>query len=244
MEKFELHNLIHLTAELDEEFSSLARDVLEQKLAVKTIVFGTPYMKPSTKNIHVQEMDDFIRIQNFAVASTLLQNFGHFIQSIRIDEYFLDANAKEIYRLVNLHCSETLKKIHLKNSMEDFSYELDKPFNHVKTVHLEGDLRNVADLELNFNKIFPQMRQLILGKLKIYNTDSIEIEFPNLHIFDVEVFEHDIQGRFTEDVVEKMIRKNPQIRHLILKNASLKLLNVVNDELKKIETLQVHEYDD
>lgn len=230
--------MIRLT-ELDDELSSRARDVLERKLAAKTIVFGTPYMKPSTKNIHIQEMTDFIRIQNFAVASTLLQNFGHLIQSIRIDEYFLDTKAKEIYRLVNLHCSETLKKIHLKNSMEDFSNELRKPFNHVETVHLEGDLKNLADLELNFNKMFPEMRHLILGKIKIFNTNSIEIEFPNLQTLDIEVFGHDIQGRITEDVVEKMIRKNPQIRHLVLKNASSKLFLVAYNVLKKIETLQV-----
>lgn len=232
-------------AELDDEFSSHVRDVLEQKLAVKTIVFGTPYMKPSTKHIHVQEMDDFIRIQNFEVASTLLQNFGNFIQSIRIDQYFLDAKAKEIYRLVNLHCSETLKKIHLKNAMEDFTDELKKPFNHVKTVHLEGNLKNVADLELNFNKMFPEMRQLIVGKVKIYNTNSIEIEFSNLQTLNVEMFGHDIQGRVTEDVVEKMIRKNPKIHHLVLKNVSPKLFLVANTVLIKIETLQVtDQYDD
>lgn len=235
--------MLRLT-ELDGVFSSHAKELIERKLAEKTIVFGTPYMRPSLKNSFVQENDDFIRIQNFAVASTMLQNFGHLIQSLRIDEYFLDAKAKEIYRLVNLHCSDTLKKIHLRNSMQDFSDEFKKPFNQVKTVHLESDLRNLADVEMNLSELFPEMRQLILGQLKIYNTKSIEIKFPQLQFIDVEVFGHNIQGRITEDVVERIIKKNPQICNLILKNAPPKLVKVANTELIEIKTLRItYDYD-
>lgn len=238
VEKFEFAELIRLI-ELNDAVSSDAQEVMEQKLAGKTIVFGTPYMQPSIKHTYVQEENDFIRIQNFAVASKVLQNFGHFIHSLRIDEYFLDDKAKEIYRLVNLHCSETLKKIHLRNSMEDFSNEFTKPFNHVEIVQLEGDLKNLADLELKISKLFPQMHQLILGQVKIYNTKSIEIEFPQLRSFDVEVFGHDVEGRITDNVVQKIFEKNPQLKNLVLKNASSKLVMTAKNVLTNLETLLI-----
>lgn len=245
-ESLDLPDLISLT-ETNKIFLPLVKYVLRRRFAKKSITITGLY--PNGERIraefYVRETEVNIRIQHIVIASKVLTYFGYLIQNLRIEHYFLPKDELiSLYKLVSLHCSETLTQIHLNNELEDVFTEFSKPFKRVENVSLSGGFERLYNSQFSFNELFPAMRRLCLGDSNVFDMNWVDQKLPNLEHVSINIWiTYSIPGCFNETIVERLFKANPHIRSLDLDYVSPNMLKLVSDELKNLETLRIAHYD-
>lgn len=113
------------------------------------------------KLVRLEIGNDFIEIRNYNFAKNLLQKYGHHIQKLTFHhEKNFNKQVREIYQLINLHCSKTLKEIIIDNwSREIFLDEFQNIFENVDNITFLGNLETNQML----NKMFPSVRHMQLN---------------------------------------------------------------------------------
>lgn len=247
-ECLELPDLISLT-ETNKNLFPLVEYVLRRRFAKKSITITGLY--PNGERIrtefYVRETEANIRIQHIVIASKVLKYFGYLIQNLRIEHCFLPKDELiSLYKLVNLHCSETLTQIHLNNELDDVFAEFSTPFKRVENVSLSGEFQRLYNSQFSFNELFPAMRRLYLGNSNIFDMNWVDQKLPNIEHVAVNIWNwmnYSIPGCFNETIVGRLFKANPQIRSLDLDYVSPNLLKLVSDELQNLETLKLAHYD-
>lgn len=70
----------------------------------------------------------------------------------------------------------------------------------------------------------------------------IALQYPYLENLDIQILIEWYKGFFTEDVAERLINKNSNIRSLILRRASPKLWKIAADSLSNLEIFEIDRY--
>lgn len=126
-------------------------------------------MNTSGVNIY----DDYIEIQNVTIAEKVFNKFGHLIQGLKVIEKLgnlkMNNAVRSIYKLVNSHCSKTLKEILLRHSVNHFFDEFTNRFENVQKVYIRYGFQS----ERRLNEVFPSVRRLNFHKTEIFTTDTI-----------------------------------------------------------------------
>lgn len=245
LEKLDLSELISVS-ELNNHLSLLVENVLRCRLAGKLVVLPGPYTMFSSRSDELPPENSVI-IEEFPLASKVLKNYGHLISSIKIDNFYMPLNsAKTIYKLINLHCSETLTELHISNTLTNIFDAFEKPFKIVENLLLEGSFDKLDNSNYGFNELFPSMRFLKCGVMSTYNTKWINNRFEHLEYVHAHLNDQAsvYAGRFRAYELEQLIRSNPQIKNLTLKYVNPKLLKFIADQLPRIENLQLENYDE
>lgn len=244
VKELDLISLISL-AETNNHFYILVAEILRLKFSKKLIVFSFPYINDKI-TLHIHEEGDYIKIQNWRDALKVLKLYGHLIRNLKIHHNMLPTNkAKSIYTFVNMYCSETLKQLNLINSCENFFHEFSRPFQRVENVSLHGKFDKLSNSKFNFSEMFPAMQRLSLEMIKVEDIGWIDQQFA--HLIHLNVF---IWGRnqthecFLESMTVTLIRRNPQIRSLLLRNPTPKLLSFIANELHSLDSLELHSFDE
>jgi len=164
---------------------------------------------------------------DFGLAEQFLKAFSESIKKLSIAYHLLpDDSHKQIGRLVNVHCSETLEEFHAKNCKNGAFDEMEKPFKKVTNVSFDGDWWDHAENQLGLDKLFPEMRVLNFTYTGGYIYDR---HYPNL--IEVNTFET------TAYDFGKLIAKNPQIKQLRVEETTMGFLKYVSEKLPDLETL-------
>lgn len=214
----------------NKHLSALVSNVLRRRLSKKQVqIVITNYADKNDDRI--QEKDEYIRIGNIETSSKILKRFGDGISNLNIEHNILHNElTKRIYKLANLYCYRTLIQLHLTNPKKVFVDEFTKPFKKVESISLRGDYMQINIGELNFREIFPSMFKLSLGMInpvdKNWRSNSILPTDP---------------WSLTETIFEKIIANNTQIRSVVLRNVSPKMLRLMAEKLPLLESL-VMEY--
>lgn len=204
-------------AKTNAHFSSLVSEILRRMFIKKQLIIANPYTD------WLLDRSKFIGIQQFETAVNVLESFGHFIQNLTIENNSVgDERNTKIYELVRSNW-KGLKRIHLTNPEKYFFSDIEKPFRNVEVVEITGDFDNVYNLV----KMFPMMHRLELDVNKISNFSAIDNEYKFLDDLSVKLPQDTLDGLISEEVIGRLIEKNPQIRHLKLKHLSPNLLKIV-----------------
>lgn len=238
LESLELRGLLSL-AETNKHFANLAVNVYRRKFASKTVTIVTPFT--TNKNLlyyyFAQLRDDGITIQYMDAVSQMLKHFGHLIPNLHLQYAFHYTDEyEEINKLINLYCVETLTSITIQIHKKSFFDSFTKPFKRVENVEIYGDFNTLGNYELSFNQLFPAMRRLYLGDVKVLDRSCIDHEFPHLEDLTVYLATSN-ELCFNEAETEKLITKNPQIKNLKLISSSQSLLRFVAKHLPNLERL-------
>jgi len=216
-------------AETNHHFKSLVSLFLKQMFQKKWVDIVIRWPVPQ------EIVGDYIKIKNLTIAEQLFKNFGHLIQKLKINrdypekvEYY-----RSIYKLVNLHCSKTLKEIRLVNYLNNFFDEFTNQFENVQNVYI----RNILKTERRLNEVFPSVRRLHFHIFGFLSTDSINVKYTNLE--HLKMCMNANEGPLTEDVAAELFRKNSHIQSLELKRASPKLIKIAADSLPQLERLKL-----
>lgn len=212
--------------------------IIKRKFAMKMVIFDTLLLSDSPKFI-TEETSEYIMVNDVQTAKKLLKQFGQYIQHLNFVNVPAKNNLnlvryKEIYELIQQHCSETLTGLHYRIMKNVFFEFITKPFANVQTISFSSTIIDLKNENLNFQQMFPALRNLHLNLISIQNTSTICLNYPHLNHLHVE-YENQF---FTTQLIEK----NPQIRSLVLKNCYSQLLKVVSENLVNLEQLTLSDY--
>lgn len=195
--------------------------------------FRQKYGEHSIEISYVSKDDANILISNgkifvhFELVSQFLKSFSGFMKKLSIAYHLLPSGShKEIGRLVNVHCSDTLKEFQAKNCENGAFDEMKKPFTNVTDVVFDGDWWEHSDDQLGLDKLFPEMRvfNFTYSGGYIYNR-----HYP--HLVEVNTF------ATTAFEFGGLIEKNPQIKKLRVEETTMGFLNYVSEKVPNLETL-------
>lgn len=179
---------------------------------------GTLILYKSGSEIRINETER-VKVRN---PYRLLRSFGHLIPNQKIHHH-------NKLKYVNQYCSESLIKIELDSLRRYMS----KPFSKVGTVILH------CRLNWNFNrlpKLFPNVHTFTFVSCRI-EPRHIAVNFPHLRQVNI----RDCSNEYGIESYVKMLRFNPQIRHLLLSPLvdHVKLLRAANQFVPFLEYLHL-----
>lgn len=237
---FNLSTLV-VVAETSKYYQSLAADVFKRNFAKMEIQIFTPFLKHST----IFGGENYTATQNVDIATKLVRNFGYLIDSLKIGHYsHYDEQTKQINKMINLYCSETLMRISIQSYKENIFDSMKVPFKKVVDVYIDGRYDKLGGQLLNLNDIFPSMHRLFLNYVKISDLTSIELTFSHLQYLHIEIYQYEDIDRIDDAAFKRFIKKNPQIRTMKLLHGSRRSLEFISKFSTNLETLKIKWYDE
>lgn len=237
---------VYSLANSDENYWHLVMDDLKQRFAQKTVILTTLHPFPAENDF--EETDDYIKIRHAPTAVQVLRDFGPSIRKLKIEHVpkYKDAQStRNVYELIHEQCYESLEQLQLRWLGQDFFLDTTRPFKRLTNLSLASDIMEInSGTENNFSDLFPVLRHLYLSYVEVRNTDILLVKYPQLEHLLVDVYVFDTPGYITEPEIIELIKKNTQLRSLIVKNVSPTLLKVIADHLKRLENLEIYRYDE
>lgn len=242
LEKLTLVELLKFI-KLNPELEPQVKEVLSRRLAVSELEFQDPYHTGPAED-DVLEIYHYILIRHFKTASKVLKNYGHLVREVSLrNMYPSNEKSSLIFNYVNLYCSEALEQIFIGAFRPHSLSEYKKPFNKVTHVTLEGSFSDFGSSVLDFGDMFPAMRHLTLYNIVSPKLGWVERTYPHLEELKVELKEaDDMTDRLTNALIGILIKNNPKIQSLNLKNLSWKLLKVAAENLVGLKYLNLKHY--
>lgn len=222
----------------NENVMSVIEEALRRRFFKKTFkVGGQRYF---LENEDIDETKTTIGINNNLLAMEIISKFGRIINSVKIHSFgnTMSEHIKTIYKLIELHCTETLVEL----STDQFYYRTfqntTKPFKKVEKLSLYA---TYADIDImNLSELFPSLRDFSLNFETLKEPKNCSLKFPHLKRFAIGYEENDKSHYRSDELITELIRENPQIQHLVLWKIRPKLLKIVADEAKNLETLEIN----
>lgn len=226
-------------------FSNVAEDILGQNLSKKLVIFKAllPY---SSRQLSITETDEYIQVLYAKNAIKMIEKFGWSFRNLKIEhatnrQNLCQKQIKEVFELIQVHCAETLNQLHLERLTFDFFENVTKPFKNVQNVTLKGDMAGLGNDQLTFQQIFPSLQSLHLDDVRCHKMNILESELPHLEHLHVNVNKYDSTAIRT---IINLIKKNPLIRSIVLINADENMLQLISNELSKLERLSIFNYEE
>lgn len=233
---------------------ALAGAEVKRKFSEKTILVYDPHANKAPNDFYCGGQN--ILIQNVNTLKNVLQRFGTLLPRLKLEYTYnpcslfdVNMNAKDtdkLYRSVNaainLYCAESLVDLQISSIYDNIFEEMEKPFTQVESVTLKGNFKKLSNSHLTFDELFPALRRLSLQYVEIHNKTLVEINFPNLEYLSAGIFDYDDPHRLTTTDMEKILRKNPQIRRLKLQRSNQYLLRIVSELLPNLEKLEIEDH--
>lgn len=243
LERLDLPDLLTLSEIND--YSILAEDVFRRKYSKKVMEIINPLN--DTTEEPITEFDSKFYVNHLEIALRILKKFGYLLEKIRFDASIdVGSSINEISSYINLYCSDTLKKLHVvvtSNDNSSFFNGMLKPFKAVEEVSLFGTLGKMNSSTLDFIEMFPVMRTIIMSSVYFEDTSFIDRKFAQLeHVSIIPAhffvkYNNSVEEKSAD--VEKMFKKNPQIRSLHLTYCSVQNLKMANELLPNLEHLEI-----
>lgn len=219
-------------AELNKKLAEVVESVFKRRFASNWLVFKSSYYTGSNKLNDRDEISNFSRIIEFP------KKYGQSITKLEIMDhrFWPEEDAIQLYREVNLHCSETLKKLHILNDDLDIFAGISLPFQNIDEVSLRGWFRRVDNSDLAFGQIFPALKKLELDM----NIHMVPIYYQVLENLEHLICQCDEDYKIS--YLKIMIRRNTHIKKLTLKYVRPEFLKFVSETLPDIEYLDIGEF--
>lgn len=177
-----------------------------------------------------------IKIRDFEVASNVIKYFGNNIQKLYIlnhesNNYTSGSDWAGINRLVNEYGSESLTELKLAVINKKLWPQFTEPFKRVELLEIE--IKSDSD-GMKLNQLCPSLRKLVVRLDAKSNHDFIDCELPNLNQLDLFFLRSD---DYRDKQAISMIKKNPQIRSIVVPQTTPGLNIAIAKYLPNLEYL-------
>lgn len=162
-----------------------------------------------------------------SIAVNFMKAFGRSIERLEISFKFIPGEKhKEIGRLVNIYCSETLIEFHGKYGKGGAFSDMEKPYLKVERANFEG-IRIRDENSMDIDKLFPAIRLLNLSSVDVSIFDH---PYPHLIELNIEMT--------TSNEFVSLIEKNQKLEILRLLDTSAEFLKVASEKLPELKILE------
>lgn len=242
-EQLDMIDLISM-AETNSNLFYFTQRILRQKFTKKEMVFRSPYVTEDVRN-HVKEFNDRIEIQHWPTIEKILPLFGHLIRKLEVVHRYklttvqsTQIQSTHFFKLINSHCANTLEQMRIiSKAYNDIFAELKTPFKKLEYLAISGDYMKFNKTNFAFNELFPVVTTLHISAEKIRDLGLCEQSLQHLNELSTEDQDNDHRN-----VIQTIIKNHPRLKSLILKYVDSNLLEFVADELKHLENLEIHHY--
>lgn len=233
LEQLDLSSLLNI-AQTNGEFFQLANDVYRHRFGDRALSIRSSDFNAELDDILIAKNFNYIIVTNTEIAVKIIRIFGSIIKSVMLHcSGMKRSDVEEITKAMNDNCTDSLVRLEILDSSDLVWKSFQSPFKHVEALTLES---NVQTNEVALNELFPNLSELSLKDVEIFNRSAFRQTFPHLEHLLLVIFEMD--GFVDADVID-MIQKNPQLESLSLENASMKLLKFVNEQLPKLKSFEI-----
>lgn len=240
-------------AETKEYFSLLAVDVFKQNYVRYSLQIQDPFrhafvgdndtrLNRNLVNYKVVSGQKLV-INHYRTILNVLKHFGHIVSKLHITytSTYEEMDITEISKFVNVYCCETLTELYIDSFQMNFFENMPNPFKVLTKLSIKGEFQ-AFDGQLKIEELFPVVHDLTLLPIFIPNGAAIHRRFSNLEILHVHIWQMKNSLRFTQDDVEALLRKNPQIRCVRFNYCTRPFLKTVNKILPNLVQLEIDNY--
>lgn len=227
-------------AQMDAQLFGVSKIALKRKITKNEVVIRVPSDQTKLKSLadYAKDYNNNIELRHWPTIHWLLKHYGHIITSLRIQiGYELpEDEAKTMYEMINSHCSNTLIQLHITNNNDKVFTSFKKPFENVQMVSLAGSFVDNA----NFTKIFPLLHRLSIGAI---TGDKLNLQEQRMPHLEAIILTENSNDRNT-NLMKELIKRNPQIKSLILHEVRPAFLQFIASELPHLEKLHITLYEE
>lgn len=227
-------------AQMDAQLFGVSKIALKRKITKNEVVIRVPSDQTKLKTLadYAKDYNNNIELRHWPTIHWLLKHYGHIITSLRIQiGYELpEDEAKTMYEMINSHCSNTLIQLHITNNNDKVFTSFKKPFENVQMVSLAGSFVDNA----NFTKIFPLLHRLSIGAI---TGDKLNLQEQRMPHLEAIILTENSNDRNT-NLMKELIKRNPQIKSLILHEVRPAFLQFIASELPHLEKLHITLYEE
>lgn len=235
-------------AKANPAFVFAAANIFRRKYSKRTVQIVTPFEE--TGPIKMNVFDDLIYIVQFETAKSILNLFGPLIINLEIyqhsEQISGDKDVLLIINLLNLHCSGTIKRLQLTAVYEEnFFVHMKKPFKQLESLSIKKGHLTTLNSNLDLSELFPVIKFLELGYLRIHDETCIEQTFRHLEHLSIRINKKCDKFKFFDEAnIKRLIQKNPTIQHLTLDYSNRAFLRFISENMKQLNALTLVCYDD
>lgn len=234
-ENLDLHDLFSL-AQTNRYFASLAEYIFAQKHSKKRV---RAVIVETDGSDHIHNLSNLIILRNRRSTANMLKTFGHMIRKLELLFSFgYNESTTEISQLLNSHCADTLIEIRIETHSQHFFDDMKKPFKKLEIFFMKGSVVDLGSNTLSFNELFPAIKHLKLESLEVTNRNCIDANFKRLEHLDIQRWGMKT-NEFKPEDIGNCLKKNPQIRSLVLYNINWPLLELSSKILPHLESLEL-----
>lgn len=166
---------------------------------------------------------------NYDLIEKFLKAFGGSIKRLHIKYRSIPRDKQNfVTKLVSSYCSKTLLEFNARSCKNGAFNGIKTPFEMVNRVYFFCEWSESGQNSLPFNELFPKVRILLLN----YPGDDIY----NYHYTDLmKLF---VYKNASNNFI-RIIKNNPQIQHLILKENSMDVIKTVSETLHELKILDI-----
>lgn len=174
----------------------------------------------------------------------VFQIFGHLIPKMYVCYGPFDGEPGKL-RVFNEHISRymshSLTEARFLYYHDDCLLGLQVPFTKLENVTLINVATDqINSNDMNFAEMFPVLRRLsLLGSSSYANPKSLEYHFPHLEFMEIG---HEFNEKDSFSVLERRLKLNPQVRHLLFHKADWDVLEMISKNVPNIEQLELYRF--
>lgn len=241
LSKLSLYELL-MKAEIDEHCLKVARELFRQNYGLTKFHVSGPFQNDESNAIDDLNQQQII-IQNFSLVKMILNVFGDLIRKLDISFENIDScPGREIINNVNRNCSQSLKRLEMKNCKEYVLDSLKMTFPHMRTALFSSSQSKSLQISSDagkFDQLFPNLESLLLEYTTKSDWKLIGNEFPKLTMLAVELPNGKDPDRPDDIYVGNWLKSNTKIEILSIQYSTLNILRAANELLLNLKNLEL-----
>lgn len=230
-------SLLHV-AEMNSKCASIANGVFRVKYRDFEIRLWRADIHDDEK-MRIDTKDKAIGIYDYELGVGALRYIGNSIQRIWIDYSRMESNHSTVLNRLII-ASESITHFHINFIKEDTFSQFTAPFQAVEHFSCYIYTGNFTGHILPLDQLFPRLRTLKLTLFSNVDYSFFDRKLPNLEEFDFNVGNSPITRRM--ELIESVLRKNPQIQSIQARFSPAKLIKEVNYLLPSLSNLTLHDF--
>lgn len=242
----ELYDLLSV-AQTNKYFSNLSGDVFRRQYSSKILSISSTFRQSGHERDLLSVSHTHMCTESSKLSTSILRVFGHLVQRLSIDFSFLKpVDRNEIEQVIQKFCFESLNQIEFYRFDKDVLSGFTNPLNGVQMATIQGKFRSSA-ADFKLSGLFPNLRQLSLSYIDVFDPNVFDVQFTQLQHFDIEMtrlFAEQLPQDFFRNMkstVENILKKNPTIKSLVFNDCgSMEFVKIASDYLKNLEEIKVN----
>lgn len=235
-------------AEKSETCSNVAVDVFQKHFAENVFVIDkNPSVYSSSYNLESSSIEE--TIPDLRAASALITHFGHSIKKLDILFNGREQSCEQrqlteilnILKAIDSHCRESLVELELNYggcNVNNVFNQIQGPYQHVEILscNLYDMNQKTSDRDFQLNAVFPNIRQLQIYFRHLKEPSFVGCAFPKLEKLDIS---NGLSNGSSQPVLIELLRNNPQITSLSVRDPTGQALRTINKYLTHLEELNI-----